>query len=341
MLHKEEQMTLRKVSTRNIGKRRTTQPRARMRRPNRARRSAQRTQPARAVAASGSHPESEDHPWTINIGNHPQRKDAPAYVKARKIMLQIAPQTGWFLGGGPYQDHHGGALWVKDEQGWFMLKNLAGIEWSAQFAADPSKVDKLRQNARRLYSKFPLTAKAFKAMGFDLDALLNTEIHDAAGVAAWTDSICNAGVPLAAPWHTGVLATTRSGEKAEQRLAAAAKSIARSRTIIASGRGSGRNAVAHAKAPIIAGGVHHYPAPITDIQFFKRDDFTLWVTDEQGQVAAVVPTENKAEPAEVVYATPGTRLHDEWLAKHATGDRLMLPAAHPIAARALSMTGLT
>ena len=59
------------------------------------------------------------------------------------------------------------AYWLKDEQGWFLLKNLAGIEWSAQFCADPKKVDALRQNAKRLYAKFPLTAAAFKAMGFD------------------------------------------------------------------------------------------------------------------------------------------------------------------------------
>ena len=32
-----------------------------------------------------------------------------------------------------------------------MVRNLAGIEWSAQFCADPAKVDLLRQNAKRLY----------------------------------------------------------------------------------------------------------------------------------------------------------------------------------------------
>jgi hypothetical protein len=35
--------------------------------------------------------------------------------------------------------------------------------------------------------------------------VLGTPITDAAGVAAWTDSIFNAGLPLPAAFHTGVL----------------------------------------------------------------------------------------------------------------------------------------
>jgi Family of unknown function (DUF6424) len=35
------------------------------------------------------------------------------------------------------------------------MRNIAGIEWSAQFCADPAEVDVLRQNARRLYARYP------------------------------------------------------------------------------------------------------------------------------------------------------------------------------------------
>lgn len=159
----------------------------------------------KVTAPKGLHTEHEDHPWTIEIPDHPQRTDSPAYVLSRKIMNSIVPAKDWFMGAEPYQDHHGGGLWLKDEEGWFMVKNLAGIEWSSQFCADPKKVDILRQNAKRLYAKFPLTTQAFKEMGFDVDELLNTPITDDKGVAAWTDSICNASVPLPAPGHTGVL----------------------------------------------------------------------------------------------------------------------------------------
>src|SRR5712692_9397866 len=46
-------------------------------------------------------------------------------------------------------------LWLKDAAGWFLVRNLCGIEWSAQFCADPAKVDQLRQAAKRLYARFP------------------------------------------------------------------------------------------------------------------------------------------------------------------------------------------
>jgi len=38
-----------------------------------------------------------------------------------------------------------------------------------------------------------------------------------------------------------------------------------------------------------AGGIHHYPAPVAEIAFFKFDDFELWVEDDEGTEVAVVP----------------------------------------------------
>ena len=148
------------------------------------------------------HTESETHGWTIDVGDHPTRTDSPEYVAARNKMIEIATgATGLIYGQPPYQDHHGSALWLQDAQGWFLVRNLAGIEWSAQFCADPAKVDLLRQNAKRLYD---LLAPAIK-QELDPDGLLDTPIQDAAGVAKWTDSIFNAGVPLQPTFHIGVL----------------------------------------------------------------------------------------------------------------------------------------
>src|SRR5260370_33483622 len=76
------------------------------------------------------------------------------------------------------------------------------MEWSSQFCADPAKVDVIRQNAKRLYAAFPGSAQEL-----GIQPLLDTPITDAAGVAQWTDSICNASVPLPTPAHTGVLPT--------------------------------------------------------------------------------------------------------------------------------------
>jgi len=116
-------------------------------------------------------------------------------------MNKLAGGIKDFVYGKPqYQDHHGGGLFLKDAQGWFMVRNLVGMEWSSQFCADPKKVDALRVNARRLYAAFP---EAVQELG--IRELLDTPIADADGVQRWTDSICNASVALPAPLHVGVL----------------------------------------------------------------------------------------------------------------------------------------
>src|SRR5260370_21298759 len=78
---------------------------------------------------AGQHTESEDHPWTIAIPDHVGRTDSPEYVKSRATMNQIASQMaaytgGLFFGSAPWQDHHGRALLLNDEQRWFLFKNL-------------------------------------------------------------------------------------------------------------------------------------------------------------------------------------------------------------------------
>jgi hypothetical protein len=212
------------------------------------------------------HTEHEDFPWTINIPDHATRTDSPEYVKSRATMNEKARSvTDFFFGPAPYQDHHGGGLWLKDEKGWFIVKNVAGLEWSSQFCADPARVDVLRQNAQRLYALCP---EAAKELG--IEELLSTPIKDAAGVARWTDSICNASVPLRPAQHTGTLP--------------------------------------------LGGGIHHYPGPIIDIQFFKYADFDLWVLDEEGNPAAVVPLKPKGSHdwhTRLVYSTPNSKLNHE------------------------------
>ncbi|HKV42411.1 MAG TPA: DUF6424 family protein [Blastocatellia bacterium] len=255
----------------------------------------------KSVKAGATHTEHEDDPWTINIGDHPQRKDSPGYLASRKAMIKIVQDTQpCYFGNKPYQDHHGGGLWVKDEQGWLLVKNLAGIEWSAQFCADPSKVEALRKNAQRIYAKFPLSAQGFKDLGYkNFDKILTTPIKTAQDVATWTDSIFNASVPLPAPRHTGVV--SKKGDVLEE------------------------------------GGVHHYPTPITDIELIKRNDFTLWVVDEEGNRAAVVPVKAPGSGdshVSVAFATPGSKLHEQLSAAHKAGKRLVVPGSHHLAQQA-------
>lgn len=159
------------------------------------------------MATGGTHTEHEDKPWTIAIGDHPARKDTLAYRHSRSVMIEIVKTTQpWVFGDRPYQDHHGGGIWLKDDTGWLLTLSPFGIEWSAQFCADPKKVDVARGYCARLLAAFPQTIPAYEALGYkDAAALLSTQITNADQVSAWTDGIFNASVPLPADMHTGSL----------------------------------------------------------------------------------------------------------------------------------------
>lgn len=263
------------------------------------------------------HTESEAHKWGINVPNHPTRADSPEYVASRQKMNQMAGQAaGMIYGQGPFQDHHGGALWLKDSQGWFLVRNQAGIEWSAQFCADPAKVDLLRQNAQRLYD---LVSPEIKQQ-IDPGGLLDAPIRDAAGVARWTDSIFNAGVPLHPTFHTGVLPS--AGAQGPPAPASAQPAGAQSPP-------AGQSAQ--------PAGVHHYPTPIADIQLFKYDDFQLWVTDDQGNPAAVAPVDRRGSgnaSVHVLYATPGSQLAHQKHKAESGGAPLILGPDHSLSQQA-------
>jgi uncharacterized protein DUF6424 len=227
---------------------------------------------------------------TYYTAGHPPRTDSAYYLRSRKALHQIIGTLSRpVFGPEPVDDHHGGGLWVYDDEGWFLVRNLAGIEWSGQFCADPAKVDRLRHNARRLYAGFPRSFVEFKTLGIDLQELLDTPITDAAGIARWTDSICNASIPLPRPLHTGWLPN--------------------------------------------GSGVHTYPTPVTDIVFFKRDDFALWVVDDEGHHVAVVPTHphgSGKRDLHVIHTEPGTRLHRLHKAAEARGRGFVLQEGDPL-----------
>ncbi|MGN6791007.1 MAG: DUF6424 family protein [Streptosporangiaceae bacterium] len=161
------------------------------------------------LALQGQHTEGESDPWTINIPDHAKRRESRDFVSAKNLAHKILATLGLdgqFYGTAVIQMHHGGSLWLFDGAGWFMVQNQAGIEWSAQFCADPKKVEQLRLNAKRLYDGFPATLPEMARLGYQAGAtILNTPIATAQDVARWVDSIFNSCVPLPAVRHTGVL----------------------------------------------------------------------------------------------------------------------------------------
>jgi hypothetical protein len=168
----------------------------------------------------------------------------------------------------------------------------------------------------------------------DPDGLLDTPISDAAGVAKWTDSIFNAGVPLHQGFHTGVLSATGAPGAA----APAGASGAAAPGAAAPGAAAPTSAPG-AAAPTTQqpGGVHNYPTPIADIQLFKYDDFQLWVTDAQGNPAAVAPVAKRGSgnaSVHVLYATPGSQLDQQKQAAEQASQPLILGPGHSLSIQA-------
>jgi len=161
------------------------------------------------LTLQGQHTQGETDPWTINIPDHAKRQQSRDFAAAKRLALKILATlglSGQFYGTAVIQMHHGGSLWLFDDAGWFMVQNQAGIEWSAQFCADPAKVEHLRLNAKRLYDAFPKTLPEMARLGYkDGATIIDTPITSAPDVARWVDSIFNSCVPLPAVRHTGVL----------------------------------------------------------------------------------------------------------------------------------------
>jgi hypothetical protein len=83
--------------------------------------------------------------------------------------------------------------------------------------------------------------------------------------------------------------------------------------------------------------VHHYPTPIVDIQLFKYDDFVLWVTDAQGNPAAVAPVSPRGSgdaSIHVLYATPGSQLAAQKQAAESVNAPLILGPDHSLSRQA-------
>ena len=245
------------------------------------------------------HIEHEDHPWTIAIPDHPGRAESAGFRSAKTLAHAIAKTIDGppFYGDDHVQMHHGGSWYLFDDDGWFMVKAPAGIEWSAQFCADPSKVDRLRVDARRLYAAFPQTVPQMHAMGYPHAAdLLDTPIRDAAGIAGWVDSIFNSCVPIPAARHTGVL--------------------------------PGGGGVHHYPTPITdIDLVRHddYVLWVCDAE-----------TDTPAAVVPTAARGSGVGAVEVVYAHPGTPLRRRLDHAHANGESVVLPDDHPLAEQAFT-----
>src|SRR5579864_9065492 len=198
---------------------------------------------AKHVAVESLHTMKVGLTAIANVEGHAARADSKEFVAARSALHEIIKELGDnFFGDGPVQAHHGGSIWVHDGKSWRMFVNLAGIEWSGQFACDPEKVDKLRVNAKLLVDAFPQTIPNLTRIGYhDAERILGTPIVDGDTIGAFVDSLYNACVPLPQPVHTGTIQAKND-------------------------RAAGR---------------HSYPSPNTDLVFLCRTDFHPFVVDQK------------------------------------------------------------
>ncbi len=249
-------------------------------------------------ADEDTHIRAENHPWAIHVPDHPERKESSGFRASKKLAKKILAAVGVdkrFLGSESLQMHHGGSLWVFGDDGWFMLQNEAGIEWSAQFCADPAKVDALRLNARRLYAGFPKTIPEMISLGYKkAQVILDTEVTNAATIATWVDSIFNACVPLPAVRHVGVLP-----------------------------KGGGRH---HYPTPITDIDLIKHD----DFELFVTDP----ASKEIAAVVPVAPRGRGVAEVRVVYATPGTRLASRQAQAEARGAALNLSSRNALTRQA-------
>jgi hypothetical protein len=267
---------------------------------------------ADVTGAVADHTEAEDKPWKVWVDGHPQRSDSKEFKTAKKVAKKILASSNGqgvlapdFFTEDPLpqanmqiQMHHGGSIWLYDENGWFIVKNLAGIEWSSQFCADPAKVEVLRQTVVRLIARFPDTITKLKELGYDdIETVVNTPITTADDVARWTDSIFNACVPLPAVRHTGVL--------------------------------PGGDGVHHYPTPITDIDL----IKRADFQLFVVDP----EEHQEVAVVPRGVRGSGIGSVSVIHAEPGTRLHAAKANAKARGEDLVLPSDHPIAKAAFEL----
>jgi hypothetical protein len=245
------------------------------------------------------------------VEGHAARTNSTTFQQARAILQEILPML--FGGVNPWdtgkrsahtavQAHHGGSILVKDGTIWRLVLNWAGIEWAEQFAADPTRVDDLRQNAEAIVRAFPLTEPGLIALGLPKDhvAILHATITTQDDIGRYVDSVFNACVPIPQPQHTGTV---------------------------------------KASTPLGAG-VHNYPLPACNIPMFCRADFTPFVVDHTtGTTAIVVPVAPRHSGdgrVRVITADPASPLATEHHGAHDRGAALVLDADHPLAIEAFA-----
>jgi len=94
-----------------------------------------------------------------------------------------------------------GIIPIYDDGTWRLIHNSHTIWPNVEFAADPAKVDKLRQNVNSLLEKYPETIPQLEKLGIRVKALLKRPIENPTDVQNWAEFIFNTGPVTGDPVH--------------------------------------------------------------------------------------------------------------------------------------------
>lgn len=105
------------------------------------------------------------------------------------------------LTGEPVKVGRAGVIPVFDNGEWAFYRNTAIVWPGVETAADPAKVEKLRQNVLALLAAFPETLPELEKLGIRVKGLLNKPIKTEADVKQWAEAFFNTGPTTSVPLH--------------------------------------------------------------------------------------------------------------------------------------------
>jgi hypothetical protein len=292
-----------KKATRSRAKKATAKTTAKAKKATAKKAGVKSTSPA---SVSKVHTLHEDHPWTIDYAGHPARKDSELYIKSRKLLTEITTSTTMH----GHAWYYGPASWQDHHGGGLWLRDGQGWFFVKNFSGI------------EWASQFCADAPKVEFLRQNAERLY-------AGFPGTEAEL----LKLAPDYPFKEILTTPIKTAAD--IDRWTDSIFNASVPLPAGHHTGVAPTGH--------GLHHYPTPIWDIEMFKRDDFVLWVNDDNGQPAAVVPVHphgvDKDDPrykndygkVAVAYATPGTALSQRLTKVEKTGGRLVADPSHPFA----------
>jgi hypothetical protein len=245
----------------------------------------------------GVHVEAEDHPWSAYIADHPQRTESTWFAAAKRTVHKILADPG--PDGLPY----GSGPWEMHHGGSLWVRSDGG--WRMYLARAGIE-----------------WSTQFCADPAKIDRLRRDALTL---VSAFPDTL----PALAELGYRG------------------AEEILNEEITDADGVGRYTDSLFNSCVPLTrqdhqgvlpaAAGEHHYPWPVKSADFFRRDDFQLWVTLPDGTHGAVTPLAPRGSGdgrVRLVYARHGTPEGEAVVFAQRRHKAVILPSEHTLARQA-------